>query len=100
MDAKCLGDRSMTAIDAVHEINALGLRVRISGNKILVSPKELIQPYADELTAIIEPIREELVQHLQDVDQAFLKEVESQARARGYRMVQHRKGERPRVLVP
>lgn len=90
----------MSATDAVEQINALGLRVRAVGTEIRVSPKELVVPYREHLAEVIGPVREELLAHLQDADTAFLKAAEAEARARGYRMIQHRRGERPRTLVP
>ena len=90
----------MTGIEAIRQINVLGLAVRLSKEgKILISPGELAAPYADALKDIITPVREEIVRELQDGDQAFLKGVLYQASQRRYRAIHHKPGESPRVLV-
>lgn len=91
----------MSAADALSEIYSLGLTVRLNdAGDIGIGPKELATAYRDAVREIVEPVRDELIAHLQDADQDFMKLAEELARAYGYRAVMHRRGQRPVVMVP
>ncbi len=92
--------RAMTGLEAIREINSLGLFMCLSRKgAILITPKDLVEPYRDDLTAIIAPIRDEIVQELQRADKAIYDLCEREARKRGLRMTVLTP-EGPKVIVP